>query len=237
MLGARTALTLTAGSNWLLGEPELRLLPSLCDKTRTALDVGANFGVYTYYLSRFSLDCIAFEPNPVCASFLRRVRLNKVSVEEVALSSSEETRELLVPKIGHWHVPSGGHLTRDPQTVPRDEANYYFVKSTRLDEYGFSQVGMIKIDTEGHETEVILGGIETIRKSRPRILVECEERHKPNALMNVLSLLSDEGHQACCLVSGRLTKFNSQNQGYAMNSSGNFIFIHSSDPDSEVLLG
>ena len=35
-----------------------------------------------------------------------------------------------------------------------------------------SQVTMIKIDVEGHEIPVLIGGIETIKKNKPIIFIE-----------------------------------------------------------------
>lgn len=52
----------------------------------------------------------------------------------------------------------------------------------RLDDFGINNVSLIKIDIEGHEIEAIKGGLETIKKSKPVIIVEvfrgpeCDER-------------------------------------------------------------
>jgi len=46
------------------GEPEIRLLRYLVDPMRAAIDIGAAEGVYSFFLQRLALRCIAFEPNP-----------------------------------------------------------------------------------------------------------------------------------------------------------------------------
>jgi hypothetical protein len=41
---------------------EMGLLQFLCSADKSSIDVGANLGLYTYYLSRFSKVVYAFEP-------------------------------------------------------------------------------------------------------------------------------------------------------------------------------
>ena len=65
-----------------------------------------------------------------------------------------------------------------------DGSHYYFqaddpgdlgehgLRVMRLDDLGIHNVGMMKIDVEGAEVEVLKGGEQTIRKYTPRVLVE-----------------------------------------------------------------
>ena len=46
------------------------------------------------------------------------------------------------------------------------------VEMRTLDSYGFTDVRILKIDTEGTEMEVIEGGRETILRDRPALIVE-----------------------------------------------------------------
>ena len=41
-----------------------------------------------------------------------------------------------------------------------------------LDSFGFQDVGFIKVDCEGYERQVLEGGVETIERERPVIIVE-----------------------------------------------------------------
>ncbi len=56
------------------------------------------------------------------------------------------------------------------------------VPTKRLDEIYEGDVGLIKIDVEGHEQAVLDGAIETVRRCRPRMLVEVDERLAPGGL-------------------------------------------------------
>lgn len=71
---------------WYLGEPELHLLSRLCKSDRLAIDVGANTGVYTWYLRKFARGVVAFEPQRAMADFLKADFGSSVRVEGVGLS-------------------------------------------------------------------------------------------------------------------------------------------------------
>jgi hypothetical protein len=58
-----------------------------------------------------------------------------------------------------------------------------------LDDFGFQECSFLKIDVEGHEVEVLQGAIETIARTRPRILIEVRGKN----LATVDSLLADNG--------------------------------------------
>ena len=46
------------------------------------------------------------------------------------------------------------------------------VKTKKLDSFTFPKIDFIKIDVEGHEKEVLLGGKETILKYLPKMYIE-----------------------------------------------------------------
>src|SRR5678815_3269163 len=43
-------------------EPELYIVPLLCDKHKTSIDIGASEGIYTFRIIDVSRDCWVFEP-------------------------------------------------------------------------------------------------------------------------------------------------------------------------------
>ena len=66
---------LMAIDHYLNGESTIRLLRRVCQKGKVALDVGANIGTYTYFLSRHASEVYAYEPNPELADRLYRSHL------------------------------------------------------------------------------------------------------------------------------------------------------------------
>ena len=63
----------------------------------------------------------------------------------------------------------------------------FAVDTRTLDSYGFSNVGLIKVDVEGHENSVLRGAWDTLQRNRCSLLVECEERHSPGAIEKLFS--------------------------------------------------
>jgi hypothetical protein len=47
----------------------------------------------------------------------------------------------------------------------------------------------IKIDVEGHEQNVLRGGLDTLHRHRPTLLIECESRHNPSSSIDEVFLL------------------------------------------------
>jgi methyltransferase, FkbM family len=50
------------------------------------------------------------------------------------------------------------------------------IKTERLDNFNFNNISLIKIDVEGFELYVLRGAIETIKKNKPRIIIETQSK-------------------------------------------------------------
>lgn len=189
------------------GEPELRLLPALVQRTPVAIDVGAADGGYTYWLARLADRVHAFEPNPASAAMIRR-RVPGAEVHTCALSDHIGELELRIPVVGG--IPYTGWGTTHAQnrlaSLPPHEIRSIRVECATLDSFGFDNVGLIKIDVEGSELDVLAGAIETIRACRPIILLEAEDRHRPGALQSVHACLSPLDYDGWFLEDARLQR-------------------------------
>lgn len=155
--------------HYLDGEPEIRLLGQLCDKRRNAVDVGANIGIYSYFLRRKARRVQAYEPHPVLAARLQRV-LSGVTVRPVAVSDAAGRVFLQVPVDGQGqrrHELSSIAQQFDGR-CERFEVDRVTIDGERLDDVGF-----LKVDVEQHEREVLRGALATIRRCRPVIMTEC----------------------------------------------------------------
>jgi len=79
------------------GEPELAILAKLVSRGGTAIDVGANRGVFAYALTDIADCVVAFEPNPDYAFFARWMLRGRAEVHEFALSEEPGRGTLYVP--------------------------------------------------------------------------------------------------------------------------------------------
>ena len=83
------------------------------------------------------------------------------------------------------------------------------VKAFRIDELELENVSFIKIDVEGHELSVLEGASEMLRKNRPSILLEAEERHRERAVATVREFLEPLGYEGYMLEQGALVSIRS----------------------------
>lgn len=165
----RLSLVLVDAIERRAGEPELKFLTALVRPGAIAGDVGANRGVYARRLARLCPLVVAFEPQPRLAGRLARATADNVLVLTVALSGTAGEATLKVPVID-----SVSAHTRATLGEAGDEYTEVTVLRMRLDDLRLESLGFLKIDVEGHEMDLLDGGMETIERCRPRLLVECD---------------------------------------------------------------
>ena len=163
------------------GEHELAALERFVPGGGTAIDVGANDGVFAFAFSNLVDRVEAFEPNPDYALFARRMLRSRARVHEVALSNTTGAAEFIVPISENGTVLHlGGSLRRS--SVVHTKTLRFDVAVRTLDSYDFQEVRIIKVDVEGSEMEVLEGGRETIQRYRPALIVELLTGTHPNPI-------------------------------------------------------
>ncbi len=187
------------------GEPELKILGYLVDANRTSVDVGANIGTYTYWLSRYSSKVVSFEPNPGVCRYLKSVVPGNVTVYDCALGREGGSGYLEVPTVGGRKLDTRGRVlsasSADTADTVEGEAK---IEVRSLDDMDLRGVGFVKIDVEGHEVDVLAGGVETIVRERPVVLVEAEERHHSGAVEEVFAYFSKYDYSGYFVLDGSL---------------------------------
>jgi FkbM family methyltransferase len=217
---------------WRWGEPEVHLVPALCDRRRISVDVGASRGFYSYFMGRKSRRCLAFEPNPELHSQLRSQVVN-TTVYGYALSDHCGTAELRIP-MERGRVCFGA-ATIEPANQSHGKEINIEIETKTLDSFGIRDVGFIKVDTEGHELAFLEGAKSTIQNSKPRMLIEAEDRHRPGAIASVANFLNDHNYLGFFLCEGKLEpicRFEPgvhQQRGSEAGYIANFLFLHVSD--------
>jgi FkbM family methyltransferase len=163
---------------------EIELFKRYVKPGMTVLDIGANVGLYTVLASNLigvKGRVYAFEPEPDNIRLLRKhvgaKALDNVIIVPKALSSLNGKLNLYKDGVNLGnHSISPGNLLVGNGCVS--------VESITLDKYFDSprkrkRVGFIKIDTEGAEGEIFLGGKQLLRESRTKIMMEfCPEALK-----------------------------------------------------------
>lgn len=186
---------------WRDGEPELRILGKLCQPDLTAIDIGANYGVYSWYLRKHARHVVAFEPQPEMAGFLKAALGSSLRVELAALSDSFGVAQMRIPCDRYM---DGCATIEEENTLSDQVVRKIDVPIRRLDSYDLGKIGFIKIDVEGHELKVLQGAEAILKRDRPNLLIEAEERHRPNAVASVIDYLAPLAYNAFFLKDAQL---------------------------------
>ena len=178
--------------SWVKVEPELPLLPALCRRDAAALDIGANEGFFAHHLLPLASSVIAFEPLPQMLTSLQRNYAGKMAIHGVIISDHEGQGELKYPAGGYMSATIAASNSAALESGRVVETVIAPMKT--LDSFDLTNVGFVKIDVEGHEEAVLHGGLETLKREMPNLMIEIEERHAPGSLARVTMLLHDIGY-------------------------------------------
>lgn len=190
----------------------------------TVLDIGANIGVVTVWLSKLVGDqgqVHTFEPNPELQSILEKTlvrnEMSNTRLHPIALGAEEGSLELRIPQ-GH---PGMGSLVRNRETSNCDVVEVPVRPLSKIAaEEGIKSIRLLKIDVEGFEVEVFKGGREVLLETRPEaIIFELNEKLEGQVSEQpVIKILRDFGYKFFsipkCFVRMHLDYFdpNSSNQ-------------------------
>ena len=193
---------------------------------KTFIDIGANVGSWTDYAINKFENIYLFECNEDLSNYLndKYKNKNKVKIFKEALSDRKGVSEFFIP-IQNGNIQEARASTIRPQ-------NESYIKQeislNLLDDYEIESVDCIKIDVEGAELAVLMGGIKTIKKYFPLMVIEIEERHNKNTSTQVYNFLSKLGYSCFAIIEDKIlkienTKFESIQK---KRSANNFIFVH-----------
>lgn len=170
-----------SNSDYASGDNELPVQQALVDHLRAGsvfYDIGANVGFLTVLGARLVGPhglVYAFEPVPLNAAYVRQNaqanRFAQVQVIEKAVSNRCGTGELNLAKY------SGGAALANVEP-PLDADGKLQVDIVTIDDlverHGLKPPGVVKIDVEGAELEVLEGMEATTKRYRPVIIVEVD---------------------------------------------------------------
>lgn len=182
------ALTLL-GHDQIIKNTYARLMKD--EKLTCMLDIGANFGQHSLLFLKAGIPTYSFEPNPVCHTYLLEAgELNGVKPELIpsAVGESPGTVSYSFPAGQTW---LGTTVDEVKQTFSSaDPVNTFTISQVTLDSWLPRLQGkqvLIKIDTEGAELGILLGGTEVLREVRPLLVFECWKNDHRAAVMELLT--------------------------------------------------
>lgn len=150
-----------------LYEPHVtELYRRLIKRGMTVVDVGANVGWYTLLAAERGCRVFSFEPDPASFGFLlSSIELNRFS--DVTPIRKCVTDSIGVERLYLASENLGGH-----SIVSRVGDDSIDVASTRLDVElgGVDHIGVLKIDAEGAEPEVLLGAGDLLPRAESVVM-------------------------------------------------------------------
>lgn len=180
------------------GERVLPVVDALISPGDAVVDIGANWGLYTARMTRLvgpSGQVDAFEPLPGHARTLRSLARGRphVAVHSMALSDVTGEAQMHVPVVRNRAVtalgtlqPLGGEVDHEIVTVRVGRCDD--VLSHRR------APSLVKCDVEGLELSVLRGAETTLRRSKPALVVEIEQRHQSAPVHETFSYLAELGY-------------------------------------------
>jgi FkbM family methyltransferase len=154
-------------------EHEKALILAQLPERPVFLDVGANIGLFSLFLSRYFEQgrFFAFEPHPRLAGCVRRsAEANCLAIEvvEAAVSDTDGKIDLFLNA-----QDSGGHSTLSESAGGSKAVS---VAAVTLDSFvekqGLARVDFVKIDVQDAEAAVLRGARRMLEKHRPMMMVE-----------------------------------------------------------------
>lgn len=154
------------------GAPEAKLIDwatQFIQPDQIFVDVGAHVGSWTQHFAQRCVEVHAFEPQKSTFERLldgvRRAGFSNVVCHDKALGGRGETLLHIVSEDG------GGSTLR-----PRHELGAVLstekVCIAHLDDFDLKNVGLVKVDAEGFELDILKGAAKLLKEHRPVLLLE-----------------------------------------------------------------
>jgi len=186
--------------NYILDWEEFKLIENYVNPGDQVMDIGANVGAYTVWMSKFISApgrIHAFEPDEKSFTKLQaHIAVNNMG------NLAKATRCALSDTDGVLNFTTG--LDRLNHITAEKEANSVSVDSCTLDHYcemnGISRIAYMKVDVEGFEYMVLKGAVNLFSSKAVDILqmeINDTVRHAGVSVEDLLGLLKGYQYSLC----------------------------------------
>lgn len=175
---------------WSYQKHKLDAAVMYCDDMTLAIDIGGHCGLWSKHLVKMFDKVVAFEPvadHREC--YVKNVIGDNYTLNPVALGAEEGSIKIHTTK-----GSSGDSWVDGEGDIPMKT----------LDSFNLAP-SFIKIDTEGYEYNILLGGEQTVKKYKPIIIVEQKPKKGSNFGLNdteAVELLLSWGYTMKKAISG-----------------------------------
>jgi len=185
---------------------ELRFLTAL-HRPGSLVDVGAHDGLLALPLSRLpGAYVLAFEPLPAAFARFSATCAGIASIQPIPLALGDAPGQLTLsmPVVEGVRQEQWASLVKTFEGYgPHVGAEQVQVPVVTLDSFGLRDLTAMKIDVEGAEYEVLRGARDTLRRCRPVLTLELEERHREGSTWAVPAFLDALDYITCFALDGQ----------------------------------
>jgi FkbM family methyltransferase len=167
-------------------EPEFYLLKKFIKKNDSVVDIGANIGRYSFELSKIvGHKGIVYSFEPILRNYLTFISLIFIhgtkNIIPFNIALSDETKLLKMNEVKTSIRYKVLFNTYTASKVHKEGSlNHYSIKLDNLKKK--KKISFIKIDVEGHEMQVLRGAKNIIKKNKPIILIQDNDKKVINYL-------------------------------------------------------
>tara|TARA_B100001540_G_scaffold32480_1_gene28526 strand:- start:679 stop:1332 length:654 start_codon:yes stop_codon:yes gene_type:complete len=211
------------------GEKEIKFLNNYLKINKLDylfIDVGANYGIYTFLFGPQSIFSFIIEPIYECIEYIKSGYSNQnIKFINKVASDDNAIKSLSIPLEGNKKIFGRSSLSKSFDNFIKLD-----IDSIRLDElieevikHNF-EILFIKIDVEGHENNVIDGSIKLIEDRKSLLLIEIEKRHNSKYEL-IYNKLKNLGFISFYIEKNKLIKINNLKElEDSMEKTINFVF-------------
>ena len=158
---------------------KLQLKGDLC------LDIGSHVGIWSKRLSKDFNKVICFEPlqKHIDCHMKNCENLNNIQLFKYALSDEEIQTEMIT-------MDFNSGMSSFVEKKFKEPISKVIVNTKTLDSFNLPKVDFMKIDVEGYEKNVIIGGEKTIKKYHPKIYMEVWDKN----LKSITKIMNSMGY-------------------------------------------
>ncbi len=165
-------------------EKDMNVFRSLLAPRQTAIEVGANLGFLATILASIvgpSGRVLSFEPSPVVFAKLQKTieanALHQVTPLNLGLGRTASTERLhqVSSSSGNSSIIGSGDSAIEIRVEPLDDVQQAWE----------TPVGLLKIDTEGYEPEILAGASRLIAEQKPIIYLEMGGDYVESTLQSI----------------------------------------------------
>ena len=204
-------------------------------KDSIIVDVGANIGTMTLEFAKIVEDgngkVLALEPTDFAyKKLIRNISLNPELQSKIitikAFVSSQNSTNPTIEAYSSWNLQeqvktTSIHPIHLGELMPTGNAQA-FTLAALAETYSLNKIDLIKIDTDGHEYDILTGARSIIEEHKPQIIFECGIyilNEKKQSFKDFLSFFKELNYTILDLKSSLIVNENNFNKIIPLNST------------------